>query len=227
MKAKSRLREWTSPDGRIRLVNADCRDVLPTLAPGSVDAVVTDPPYGIKYANKRHDIVPRAFAPALPGDDDGRIGQDVIDSAFSNGWPVCAFAHHRRPWHGEWRQWLVWDKGGAVGGGGDRSTCFKFTWELIQLGGFGKLNGKRDEAVLRFPIGQASLHHHPTQKPLPLVSYLLNKLTSESATVFDPFCGSGTAAVACIRTGRRCIGIECDRNYWQIAVARCKAELQG
>ncbi len=97
----------------------DCLDVLKTLPDGSVDAVVTDPPYGISYKNKRRDVRPREFAPVLASDGSQLVGQAAIDSCFDLGLPVLAFAHHRKSWAGPWRQWLVWDKGGAVGGGGD------------------------------------------------------------------------------------------------------------
>jgi len=200
------------------VIHGDCRSVLPTLT--GVDAVITDPPYGIGYVNKRHDIRDREFAPMLEGDGDTLIGQEVVSAAFDMGLPVCAFAHHRKPWDGPWRQWLVWDKGGAVGGGGDRATCWKFTWELVQVGGFGKLNGQRDQAVLRFPISQASMSDHPTQKPVALMVYLVEKLTQPGDTVFDPFCGSGSTGVACMQTGRNFVGVEKDAGYCDIARRR-------
>lgn len=201
----------------------DSLDVLPTLAEGSVDAVITDPPYSIQYRNRRGDIRPHiAFAPMMAGDN-SKIGQQVVALCFQRGWPVCAFAHHRHPWQGPWRQWLVWDKGPAVGGGGDHKTCWKFTWELIQIGGFGRLNGNRDSAVLRHWIGQSSMRHHPTQKPLPLMCYLIEKLTRPGDTVLDPFMGSGSTGVACVQTGRQFIGIEREPEYHAIAECRIAA----
>lgn len=205
------------------LHHGDCLEILPSIAAASVDAVITDPPYGIKYKNKRHDIRPRQYAEMLDGDGDQTVGQAVIDSLSVQGLPICVFAHHRYPWVGNWRQWLVWDKGGAVGGGGDIATCWKFTWELIQVGGFGRLNGNRDESVLRYPIGQSSMHHHPTQKPLGLMIYLIEKLTNPGDTILDPFMGSGTTGVACIETGRNFIGIEREPSYFAIAEKRIEA----
>jgi DNA modification methylase len=202
----------------------DCLEILPTL--GRVDAVITDPPYGIAYKNKRHDIRPRQYADVLIGDNDPCVGQSVTDWAHGASIPVCVFAHHRHPWRGKWRNWLVWDKGGAVGGGGDRATCWKFTWELIQVGGFGKLNGQRDGSVLRFPIGQSNMRLHPTQKPIELMIYLIEKLTQPGATILDPFMGSGTTGVACIKTGRNFIGIEKDAGYYDIAQHRLASEEQ-
>lgn len=69
---------------------------------------------------------------------------------------------------------------------------------------------------------------HPTVKPSQLLEYLC-KLTATPAggVVLDPFLGSGTTAVACVRTGRKCIGIETDPSYITIAAARVKAELSS
>lgn len=205
-----------------QVITGDCLEVMRGMDAGSVDAVITDPPYGIGYKNRRGDIRPRQYADVLPNDHNGDVGQSVIDWASGCAIPICTFAHHRFPWDGDWRQWLVWDKGGAVGGGGDIATCWKFTWELIQVGGFGRLNGQRDESVLRFPIGQSNMKDHPTQKPVALMAYLIEKLTNTGDLILDPFCGSGTTGVACIQTGRRFIGIEVDPGYADIARARCE-----
>jgi hypothetical protein len=206
----------------VTLYHGDCLELLPLLA---ANAVITDPPYGIGYRNRRGDICPhKQFAGELEGDRSD-VGQKVIDYCRGRGWPVCAFADHRRPWQGQWRQWLVWDKGPAVGGGGDSQTCWKFTWELVQVGGFGKLNGQRDSAVLRYWIGQKDMPFHPTQKPLPLMRYLIGKLTSPGDTILDPFAGSGTTLMAAREMGRQAIGIEVDEGYCEATRRRLAQEV--
>lgn len=207
-----------------QILHGDCLDVMRTLEKNSVDAVITDPPYGVNYVNKRHDIKPhKQFAKAIDNDDTQDVGQRVIDYCRSVGVPVCAFAHHRHPWRGDWRQHLVWDKGPCVGGGGDRATCWKFTWELIQVAGFGALNGKRESAVLKHYVSQADYKYHPTQKPLSLMRYLIEKLTRPGDLVFDPFCGSGSTGVACVELDRRFIGVELNPEYAAIARQRIAA----
>lgn len=67
-------------------------------------------------------------------------------------------------------------------------------------------------------------HHHPTQKPVALMEYLIETYTNEGQTVLDFTMGSGTTGVACKRTGRKFIGIELDEKYFQIATQRI---LQG
>lgn len=209
------------------VVQGDARQLVFSL-PENIERVkvITDPPYGIVYQNKRADIRPHAnFAPVIDGDGDTATGQLVIDNCRARGWPVCAFASPQRPWAGKWRQHLAWDKGPAVGGGGDRETCWKFTFELVQLGGFGKLNGQRDSAVLPFWIGQHSFPHHPTEKPVDLMRYLVEKLTRPGDVVFDPFMGSGSTGVAALALGRRFIGIELDPTYFAVAQRRINEAL--
>ena len=70
-------------------------------------------------------------------------------------------------------------------------------------------------------------HHHETQKPLPLMLELVELFTDPGDLVLDPFCGSGTTGVACIRLGRRFIGIEKDATYAAVARERLEAESKG
>jgi len=204
---------YTSPDGRIVLYCADCRDVLPQLEPGSIDAVVTDPPYGIGLESHKGSEW------SVTGDDDATLGAAVLAYCLMR-WPVVAFASPMRPWPGQWHQYLVWDKGEAVGGGGDPRLYWKRTWELIQVANLGTLNGRRDGAVLRYWVNPDSFPHHPCQKPLALLQYLVKKTTRPNAVVLDPFAGSGTTLVAAQALGRRAIGIEIEERYCRIAVER-------
>ena len=61
---------------------------------------------------------------------------------------------------------------------------------------------------------------HPTQKPVGLKQWLVNTYSNEGETVLDPFMGSGTTGVACVKTGRRFVGIELQRKYFDIACRR-------
>jgi site-specific DNA-methyltransferase (adenine-specific) len=176
------------------------------IADNSVDAVITDPPYGIKLRN--HGLFNYRSEIVVQSDETSELGQAVLDWAAYHKLCTATFASPRSPWRGKWRNLLVWDKGPAVGGGGDIATCWKLTWELIQIARNGKLNGKRDASVLKYYVGPSSYALHPTQKPLELMIYLITKLTQPGDTVLDPFMGSGTTGDACIRTGRHFIGIE-------------------
>ena len=206
--------------GDADLWHGDCREILPTL--GKVDAVVTDPPYGISLENHgQTNARRRADSYAVAGDSCQGVGLAVLEWATSLALPTLFFASPRNPWPGEWRNWLVWDKGGAVGGGGDIRTCWKQTWELIQVARNGLLQGPRDEAVIRHSVTPADSALHPCQKPIWLMRYLLTKLGVENPV--DPFMGTGTTGVACMNLGRRFIGIEIERRYFDIACERIAA----
>lgn len=128
-----------------------------------------------------------------------------------------------KPWPGKWRQHLVWEKGEHVSGGGDPATCWKPSWELIQVRNTGILSGPREGSVLRFAANKLDYKYHPSPKPVNLLAYLIRKVSScEDDTVLDPFCGSGTTLVAAKNLGRRAIGIEIEERYCEIAADRLR-----
>jgi site-specific DNA-methyltransferase (adenine-specific) len=114
---------------------------------------------------------------------------------------------------------LVWDKGPGVGGNGN-TTLWKRSWELIQIDPHGRgASGARDVAILRYWATSWSGHKlHPTEKPLPLMRYLVEKLTRPGELILDPFMGAGTTLVAARQLGRRAIGIELERRYCDRAI---------
>jgi site-specific DNA-methyltransferase (adenine-specific) len=186
--------------------------------------VMTDPPYGINLANhaagrERSD---RSFA--IAGDEDQTLGQAVLNWAHVSSVPVVAFANPRKPWAGPWRQWLVWDKGPVVGGGGDTATLWKLSWELIQVSGR-KKRGPRDSSVLNYWVTPQLSAVHPAAKPEALMAYLVYCLTDNDDMILDPFMGRGTTLVAAKRLGRKAVGIEIDERYCEIAAKRLQQEV--
>ena len=205
------------------LYQGDCLEILPTLEAGSVDAVVTDPPYGIALRNGDVGGLRRAAGYGIANDHDQAAGEAALRWAMENHKPTAAFASPWKPWQGEWRNLIVWDKGGAVGGGGDTATCLKRSWELIQVRGNGPLHGGRDESVWQHHIVPSDTVDHIAAKPVGLLMRVLTKFAFGN-TILDPFMGSGTTGVACLRTGRKFIGIEIDEHYFNVARKRIEAE---
>lgn len=198
------------------LYHADCLTILPELAAGSVDAVVTDPPYGIEHETNHGASWERT---QIAGDSNTAVRDFVI-----------AWCDGRIPWacFGTWkigtpasaRGVLVWDKGPAFGMG-DLSFPWKASWEEIAIGGPG-WTGYRDEGVIRGHLvvtWESKGRVHPHQKPVSLIRHLLGKLPM-ALTICDPTAGSGTTGVACIQTGRRFCGIEIEESYCDIAAKR-------
>ena len=208
----------------VRVVQGDCLDVLP-LDVGEPVYVVTDPPYGVTYQSNR--TVGRGVKPIT---NDGtrhslRLYRRVI--------PLLRAEHVL--WFTRWDAWpdvwellgqhypirglLVWDKG--TPGMGDLKHWGP-SYELIASAGEGQTSGSRDGSVLRFNTVSGHGRHHPTQKPVELLAYLIEKIVPPGGLVLDPFLGSGATAIACAQTGRRCVGIESDPAYADIARRRVR-----
>ena len=207
----------------VRVVQGDCLDVLRTLPDGCVDAVITDPPYGIGlmiHRNRTGERLQERYQTIL-GDESTDIGIAALFWASERGLPTVAFANPMTPWPGKWRQHLVWDKGAGVGGLGDYRRCWKQTWELIQVARNGDLRAGRDSAILRFPVKPGTKRHH-AEKPVELMRYLVRQLTAPGELILDPFAGSGTTGVAAISEGRRCLLIEKEPAYAEICRRRVR-----
>jgi len=216
-------------DGSITIYRGDSRDILSTLAPASVDLLLTDPPYGQSYRGRYSQHRPIAGdgqAEALPlfaatlAAAAPLLKPDAHLLVFANAdrWAefrdvVVQVAGHRNT--------LIWHK--ARGGMGDTSGTYARDYEVIVFAALGRraLRGKRDGSVLAgYPPPSARARTHPTEKPVALLERLIDKHTPEGGLVLDPFMGTGSALVAARNTGRRAIGIELDARYCEVAAER-------
>jgi site-specific DNA-methyltransferase (adenine-specific) len=197
---------------------ADCLDFLRTLPDGSVDAVVTDPPFGMNLA-KRSGTGRSKACRAL--DDYRVIGDDKpFDPSAWLGFPVVAMfgANHYAHLLPPARKWLVWDK--RDGGTSDDQADCELAWTNAR--GPGRLLSHKWRGMIK-ASERDQKRVHPTQKPIELMKWVMDQLEiPDGATVFDPYCGSGTTGVACIQTGRNFIGCEIDPGYANIARRRCR-----
>lgn len=188
--------------GNASLYLGDCREILPTLP--KVDAVVTDPPYGL---GKR-----------MQG---GTWGAQEHNEGFLK-WDlekpddvVAALIGYQLPsiiWGGNYfnlppsRCWLIWNKVNSV----PTMADMEMAWT----------NFDKPSKRLDLPVGRVEFGH-PTQKPLRLMEWCLG--FSPNGVTLDPFMGSGTTGVACMNLGRTFIGIEREPKYFDIACERIKA----
>lgn len=210
---------WLSPGGEVLLINADCMDVLPLLEPGSVDAVVTDPPYGVDFQGKNTKHTKRNDSGYISGDDAG-IGPRVVEYCISRGWravvtPGIAIAFdYPKPV----------EIGGVFcpSGAGLGRWGFIGTHPILYYGkcpylanGMGHRPNSFSSFATQAPNG------HPCPKPEAWMQWLVRKASAyKGDIILDPFAGSGTTAIACIRTGRRSISIEKEPKYCEIAKRR-------
>ena len=192
------VREVTVGDQR--LIQGDCLEVMPTL--GKVDAVLTDPPYGIGITKSNRLSVSRGFGGKEW--DDAPADMSWLDAASTPaivwGGNYFDLPPHRAP--------LAWDKNNA----GRDFADFEMAWTNL------------DMVARRFvfrPMNMDGGKLHPTQKPVELMKWCLGFLPN-AQTILDPFMGSGTTLVACAKLGRKGIGIELDPDYFDIAVERVR-----
>ena len=213
--------------GPCRLIRGDSLSLLDTI---ECDVVLTDPPYGVELRNGNGNLdarrggTDRSFS--VVGDSDQTVGQFVLDWAERHDLPTITFASPWKPWPGYWRNLIAWDKGGAVGGGGDIRTCLKRSWELIQAARTGFLMDGRNESVVRFAMIGTDTAEHICAKPVELMEWLLQQFVPRGSVVFDPFMGRAASGVACIRRDCRFIGCEIDREHFEGACRRLETAWQ-
>ncbi len=203
----------------ITLYHGDCREVLPTLEAGSVDLVLTDPPYGIGYETTYVASWERS---QIAGDSDSSL-RDFCITHFA-GLPMFVFGSWKVARPAATRAVLIWDKGPASGMG-DLTFPWKNSFEEIYVIGDG-FKGKRDEGVIRGHIQvtwESKGRRHPNQKPVSLMAYLLSK--TEAVRICDPFMGCGTTLRAAKDAGLDAIGIEVEERYCEVAARRLEQEV--
>ena len=188
------------------LYHGDCLEILPTLP--KVDAVVTDPPYGIGINKSNRLSVSR-----------GHGGETWDEKPADISWLV-PMGIAAIVWGGNYfdlpptRAPLVWDKDNA----GRDFADFEMAWTNLRMVA---------RRIIMRPMNMDGGKTHPTQKPVRVMEWCLSFIC-DAETILDPFMGSGTTGVACANLGRKFIGIEIERKYFDIACERiAAAQAQG
>ena len=224
--------DWVSADGNIQLFLADCLTILPQLEAGSVDACVTDPPYGIGLTAKQHKWFDRkgtGYAPTF--DDSPEFVQDVVIPSIAKcrmvarvvvvtPGPKCLWLYPQPDGWG-----VIFNKAGS----GIGPWGFQCAQPVLYYGKCpytARGLGNRPSSWEQSPVDYSEKCDHPCPKPLGMVSWLVCRASLGGETILDPFMGSGTTGVACVKTGRRFIGIEIDPGYFAIARKRIEAAIE-
>ena len=193
------------------LVQGDCLSVMPLL--GKVDAVVTDPPYGIDAAKKGHI----GTSKNAPVKDYGAKDWDASPATVQHISIMRRMSQSQIIFGGNYFEglgptscWLVWDKQNT----GDFADC-ELAWTNLNKAVrriYWRWNGMIRKGN--------DVREHPTQKPVGVMEWCIKHLPTQAQTILDPFMGSGTTLVACAKLGRKGIGIELDPDYFEIACER-------
>lgn len=213
------------------IYNEDCLEGMKRIANESVDLIVTDPPYLVKYKTGRRKDKKHKFSSVIANDDNPDTISAYIEDCYrimkpnSAMYMFCSadkvdFFKTELEKHFKIKNMIIWVKNNHTAG--DLAAAFGRKYEIIFLVNKGRkiFNGKRVTDVWEFDrVGSQSLVHQ-NQKPLALIEQAITKHSNRGDVVFDGFMGSGTTAVACINTDRNYIGFELDTEYHAIAEKR-------
>ena len=195
----------------VQIYHGDSRELLPYMAPAGL--VLTDPPYGIGEAAgknaSRGELAP-ARDYGVSDWDDHPIDDDLMEAVVAAGRRACV-------WGGNYYSlgpspaWLVWDK---ANGASDFADC-ELAW--TNYGTAARLYRHRWNGMLR---KHREPRDHPTQKPVALMAWCIDRCPERPRSILDPFMGSGTTLRAALDAGIPCVGIEREERYCDLAASR-------
>jgi len=233
-----------------KIILGDCLEVMKDIPNESIDLILTDPPYNISQkkkifrdyrSGKRSDI---SFDYGC-WDYDFNIEPFLIETKrilkpFGQ-WLVFSseqlFGKYRE-WfqnNGHFKQLIIWEITNPLPQFrkcGYRQATQLILWAYkikppVKDQHFNFLTQKEMRNIFKYPLcGGNERTKHPTQKPLQLIEHLIKIHSRENDIILDPFFGSGTTCVACVKLGRRYIGIEKDEEYFKIANERIEKEIK-
>ena len=206
---------------QVTIYLGDCREILPQLDV-RVDLVLTDPPYGIEYYSGHY----KGVNPHKPIANDDRYPVDLL-SLFREITRKAIFMFCR------------WDKLPEVELPKSFIAMIKNNWTAGDLNG---AFGRQWEGILFYPCGDFSFNSrlpdvidcrcipptdllHPTQKAEYPCQLLIQECSSINDLILDPFLGSDTTCYCAKKINRRCVGIEIEEKYCEIAAKRCSQEV--
>jgi len=205
--------------GDCTLYLGDCMEVM--LGINKVDAVVTDPPYGINENSKKTQSRQRKSGGKSKALADQRdygvhdwdkypIGKQHLDLMMACSGEQIIFGGNYFPLPPT-SCWLIWDKENGANDFADAEMAWTSLKKAVRIKRY-MWNGmirKGDD-----------VREHPTQKPVEVMEWCIDNLPKDTKIILDPFMGSGTTGVACAKMGRKFIGIELEEKYFDIAYKR-------
>ena len=204
------------------VLHGDSLTVLRQMEAESVDAIITDPPYGINYVSQTGARIKNDKSPFI------WFLYDAFRTLKSGGSIVCftrwdvqqTFIDAMKLAGFQVKSEVIWDK--VVGGQGDTKAQFSPSHENIIFAVKGKFSfpGHRPRDLVTVQKLNSSQMIHPTEKPVSLLASLITSVTKPGDLILDPFAGSGSTLVAAKKARRRFIGIELDDEYFEKARRR-------
>ena len=218
--------DYVSDDGSVKLYRGDCLDIMPILREGCVDAVVTDPPYGkVNRSSGGLRNLDKGAADVVTFDLNELVAHlSRISSGSVYVWCGTEQVSGLRAGFvqaGMSTRMCGWEKSNPSPMNGEKLWLSSFECCVFARHSKAFFSRHCESPIWRGAIQRDQVH--PTQKPLWLIGNLVDASADTGHTVFDPFMGSGTTGVACVKLGRKFIGIELDPGYFDIAVKRIES----
>lgn len=216
----------------IELINGDCFEINKSIPSESIDLILTDPPYGMEFQSGRREEKHDKIA-----NDDNL---DWLPDWFKEQYRILKNNSHAYifcSWHNidKFKKYseesgftlkniLIWYKNNHGSGDlfGDYAPQYEFILFLVK--GKKNLNGKRESNIIR--CKKTKNDNHPTEKPIEILQFLIEKSSEKGDLVLDNFYGSGSCAIACHNTHRRFLGHEIDTKRHESAIKRLSLLLQ-
>lgn len=219
-----------------QLLLGDCVQLLGGLQDNSIDCILIDPPYGINYKSLSHKL------PKVTIINDGFEAYALLDKALAAAHPklkdgcwafiftnwkaypsMAAITERYFPI----KNLLIWEKNAWTRG--DMRGNWGYQHELVMAARKGEtkirrlLNGKREGNILKYKKLPTNYMVHPTEKPIEMLKYLIEKSTNPGDTVLDFFMGSASCGAAAKQANRNFIGMEIDPVWFKVAQERLDA----
>lgn len=202
----------------VELYCGDCVDIIPKLQNKGIDIMITDPPYGIGESNQKNLSRGNLAAPIDYGDFDWDKGERKKKELLA----CLAFCPNAIVWGGNYYTdilipypgWIIWDKMNT----GDFADC-EMAW-TSQIRAARIIHYMWNGMIKQEP----EKRYHPTQKPVKVMTWIIENYIKKNKIIFDPFMGVGSHGVAAVRLGYGYIGIDTNPDYCAIAEKRIKEE---
>ncbi|AUR89489.1 DNA methylase [Vibrio phage 1.123.O._10N.286.48.F3] len=214
----------------ITLMHGDCLERMKEIETGSVDMILTDPPYGMDlmpqrasakfHNNKIKNDDHLSWCDAFFIESYRVTKKDTASMFFCNHYCVSEFIASSKKAGYEVKNLIVWDKG-HFGMGGNWRPSHEMI--LVCVKGRFVTHSRNLKTIIKFKKVHHSRASHPTEKPIDLLEHLIFEPDYDPLVVLDPFMGSGSTGVAAKKLNRNFIGIELDKGYFDIAKERIEA----
>lgn len=211
-----------------KVIQGDCLEILRSMPDKSVDLILTDPPYGIQAGGLLKESYKIGSRTELANRtdyghsdwDDFTPSKEYFDEMIRVSKRQVIFGGQyfadKLPPRG---RWIIWDKKVEEKYQNDFSDC-ELAW--TSENGSTKIIRYLWNGMLQGNMANKEKRQHPTQKPVEMIGQILAMFSEEGDTVMDPFSGSGSTAVSCVRLKRNYIAVEINPEYCKVAESRLR-----